>query len=37
MTTTLPEHPGLPGSAGSGRPPEPPGFLSSYPGYRPHH
>ena len=34
MTTTLPEHPGLPGSAGCGRPPEPPGFLSSYPGYR---
>ena len=26
MTTTLPEHPGLPGCAGSGRPPEPPGF-----------
>ena len=34
MTRTLQERPGLPGSAGNGRPPEPAGFLSAYPGYR---
>ena len=34
MTTTLPEPSGLPGGAGNGRWPEPPGFLSAYPGYR---
>ena len=34
MTRTLSERPGLPGSAGNGRPPEPAGFLSAYPGYR---
>ena len=34
MTTTLHERPGLPGGAGNGRWPEPPGFLSAYPGYR---
>ena len=34
MTTTLPEPSVLPGSAGNGRWPEPPGFLSAYPGYR---
>ena len=33
MTTTLPERSGPPGSAKSGRRPEPPGFLSAYPGY----
>ncbi len=34
MTTTLHERSGLPGGAGNGRWPEPPGFLSAYPGYR---
>jgi len=34
MTTTLPERSGLPGGAEYGRWPEPPGFLSAYPGYR---
>src|SRR5208283_2499765 len=34
MTTTLPERSGLPGGAGNGRPPEPAGFVSAYPGYR---
>ena len=34
MTRTLSERPGLPGSVGNGRPPEPAGFLSAYPGYR---
>jgi selenocysteine lyase/cysteine desulfurase len=34
MTTPLPERLGLPGRAGNGRWPEPPGFLSAYPGYR---
>jgi selenocysteine lyase/cysteine desulfurase len=34
MTTTLDERPGPPDSAGTGRPPEPAGFLSAYPGYR---
>jgi selenocysteine lyase/cysteine desulfurase len=34
MTTTLAEPCGLPGGAGNGRWPEPPGFLSAYPGYR---
>ena len=34
MTTTLPERSGLSRSAGNGRPPEPDGFLSAYPGYR---
>jgi selenocysteine lyase/cysteine desulfurase len=34
MTRTLNERPGLPGSAGMRRPPEPAGFLSAYPGYR---
>jgi selenocysteine lyase/cysteine desulfurase len=34
MTRTLPERPVLPGSAGNGRQPVPPGFLSAYPGYR---
>ena len=34
MTTTLPEPSALPGGAGNGRWPEPPGFLSAYPGYR---
>jgi selenocysteine lyase/cysteine desulfurase len=33
MTSTLPERSLPPGSAQSGRPPEPPGFLSAYPGY----
>jgi selenocysteine lyase/cysteine desulfurase len=34
MTTVHQERSGLPGSAGNGRPPEPAGFLSAYPGYR---
>jgi len=34
MTTTLHERSGLPGGAGNGRWPEPPGFLSAYSGYR---
>ena len=34
MTTTLHEQSGLPGGAGNGRWPEPPGFLSAYSGYR---
>ena len=34
MTRTLNERPGLPGSAGMGRPPESAGFLSAYPCYR---
>jgi hypothetical protein len=34
MTTTLNERPGLPGSVENDRRPEPPGFLSAYPGYR---
>ena len=34
MTITQQERSGLPGSAGNGRPPEPAGFLSAYPGYR---
>ena len=34
MTTTRPERSGSPGSARNGRPPEPAGFLSAYPGYR---
>ncbi len=34
MIRTLPERPGLPGSVRNGRPPEPAGFLSAYPGYR---
>jgi selenocysteine lyase/cysteine desulfurase len=34
MTRTPHERPGLPRSAGNGRPPEPAGFLSAYPGYR---
>jgi len=34
MTRTLREPPGLPGSTETGRPPEPAGFLSAYPGYR---
>ena len=34
MTTTLHERSRLPGGAGNGRWPEPPGFLSAYPGYR---
>ena len=33
MTTTLPERPGLRGSAEEDQPPPPPGFLSAYPGY----
>ena len=31
---TLHERSGPPGSAGDDPPPEPPGFLSAYPGYR---
>ena len=34
MNRTLPERPGVPGSAENDRGPEPPGFLSAYPGYR---
>ena len=34
MTTTLNERSGLPGGAGDGRWPEPPGFLSACPDYR---
>ena len=34
MIRTLPERPGAPGGADSDRRPEPPGFLSAYPGYR---
>ena len=34
MTRALQEPSGLPDSAGNGRRPEPPGFLSAYPGYR---
>ncbi|HUN34647.1 MAG TPA: hypothetical protein VMU95_21805, partial [Trebonia sp.] len=34
MTGTLPERSGLPGSAETGRPPEPAGFHAEYPGYR---
>jgi len=34
MTITLPERSRLPGGAGRGRWPEPPGFVSAYPGYR---
>jgi selenocysteine lyase/cysteine desulfurase len=34
MTRALQEPSGLPGSAGNSLPPEPPGFLSAYPGYR---
>ena len=34
MTTTLPERSGLPGSVENDRRPEPPGFLTAYPGYR---
>ena len=34
MTTTLHERSGRPGSIGTDRRPEPPGFLSAYPGYR---
>ena len=34
MTTTLPERSSPPGGAGYSRWPEPPGFLSAYPGYR---
>ena len=34
MTRTLHEPSGLPGSTETGRPPEPAGFLSAYPGYR---
>ncbi|HJZ07441.1 MAG TPA: aminotransferase class V-fold PLP-dependent enzyme, partial [Trebonia sp.] len=34
MTRTLPERPGVAGSVENDRGPEPPGFLSAYPGYR---
>jgi len=34
MTRTVQEGSGLPGNAENGWPPEPPGFLSAYPGYR---
>ena len=34
MTRTVQERSGLPGNAENGWPPEPPGFLSAYPGYR---
>ena len=34
MNRTLSERPGVPGSAENDRGPEPPGFLSAYPGYR---
>jgi len=34
MTATLDERSGPPGSAEEDRPPEPPGFLPAYPGYR---
>src|SRR5271166_4444868 len=34
MTSTMHERLALPSSAGNGRPPEPTGFLSAYPGYR---
>ena len=34
MTRSLQEPSGLPGSAEKDRRPEPPGFLSAYPGYR---
>jgi hypothetical protein len=34
MTRTMHERSGLSGSAGNDRRPEPPGFLSAYPGYR---
>ena len=33
MIRTLPERPGAPGGADGDRRPEPPGFLSAYPGY----
>jgi hypothetical protein len=34
MTSTVQERSGLPGNAENGSPPQPPGFLSAYPGYR---